>query len=109
MSEPQSLCLLYVTAGDVAEAKRLGRAVVEARLAACANILPAMTSIYRWQGAMEEAEEVVLLVKTTEAARLAATELLIREHSYDEPCVVALPITGGADGFLGWVRDQVVS
>ncbi|SLN45185.1 divalent-cation tolerance protein CutA [Oceanibacterium hippocampi] len=99
----EALRLLYVTTADAEEARSIGRAAVEAGLAACANVLPAMTSIYRWQGAVEEAGEAVLILKTRAALVAAATDLIRERHSYDLPCVVALPIVGGNRGFLDWI------
>lgn len=98
--------LIYVTAPDEAEAERLGRMAVEARLAACANILPGMRSLYWWQGRLEEAREAVLILKTTEALVPALTEALKKAHSYDCPCVVALPISAGNPDFLRWIEDE---
>ena len=95
----------YITAGSRDEARRIGRALVEERLAACANILDGMTSIYRWQGAVEEASEAVLIAKTRAELfdRLAAR---VRElHSYDVPCVVELKVGRGNPAYLDWLRD----
>jgi periplasmic divalent cation tolerance protein len=97
---------LYITAADVAEARRLGRTVVEERLAACANILPGATSIYRWDGAVTEAEEAVLIVKSTEALAPALTERLRALHSYDVPCIIVVPIAGGSPDFLAWIEAE---
>ncbi len=97
---------VYVTAADVAEARRLGRTVVEERLAACANILPGATSIYRWDGAVTEAEEAVLIVKSTEALAPALTERLRALHSYDVPCIIVVPIAGGSPDFLAWIEAE---
>ncbi|HWG79414.1 MAG TPA: divalent-cation tolerance protein CutA [Stellaceae bacterium] len=97
---------VYATAGDAAEALRIGRAVVEERLAACANVLGGMRSVYWWQGAVQEGVEAVLVLKTTDD-RLGALIARVRElHSYDCPCIEALPVTGGYQGFLDWVAGQ---
>ena len=104
MSRP---CLLYMTAGDREEALALARMLVGERLAACANVLGAATSVYRWQGAVQEEDEVVLVAKTVED-RVDAVARRVREmHSYDSPCVVALPISGGDADFLAWVQEEV--
>lgn len=95
----------YITAGSRDEARRIGRALVEERLAACANIFDGMTSIYRWQDAIEEATETVLIAKTRAELfnRLAAR---VRElHSYDVPCVVELRVGRGNPAYLDWLRD----
>lgn len=96
----------YITAGSRDEARRIGRALVEERLAACANVFDGMTSIYRWQDAIEEATETVLIAKTRAELfdRLAAR---VRElHSYDVPCVVELRVGRGNPAYLDWLRDE---
>lgn len=98
--------LVYVTAPDLAEAERLARLAVERRLAACANILPAMRSLYWWRGKLEQADEVVLLFKTTEALAGELTRTLAEAHSYDCPCVVVLPIESGHPAFLQWIEEE---
>ncbi|MDO9081697.1 MAG: divalent-cation tolerance protein CutA [Humidesulfovibrio sp.] len=98
--------MVYVTAPSLAEAESLARLAVTRRLAACANILPGMRSLYWWQGKLEQADEVVLLLKTTEALVPALTEAIVAAHSYDCPCVVVLPIEGGHPAFLQWLADE---
>ncbi len=96
----------YITAGSRDEALRIGRALVDERLAACANILDGMTSIYRWQGAVEEATETVLIAKTRAELfdRLAAR---VRDlHSYEVPCVIELKVGRGNPAYLDWLRDE---
>lgn len=102
------ITFLYVTAPDRETARQLGHVAVEGGLAACANVLPGMRSIYRWNGRVAEADEAVLIVKTTRDKADAATEALVKAHPYDEPCVVALPVdTGtGAGSFLDWIRSE---
>jgi periplasmic divalent cation tolerance protein len=102
-----AVMFVYATAGDAAEAERIGRAVVSERLAACANILPGMRSIYWWQGKMEEAAEAVLILKTTRE-RVAALVARVRAlHSYDCPCIEALEVADGNPEFLAWVEREV--
>lgn len=101
-----AVMVLYVTTGDAAEALRIGRAMVEARLAACANVLPAMRSVYRWQGKLQESDEAVLVLKTTEAQLETLIERVKALHSYDLPCIEALPVTGGYQPFLDWVAQE---
>lgn len=98
--------LVYVTSPSMAEAESLARLAVESRLAACANIIPGMKSLYWWQGRLESAEETVLLLKTTEALAPALTDALTRAHSYEVPCVVSLPIAAGNPDFLRWIEDE---
>ena len=94
---------VYVTAADAEEAKTIGRRLVEEQLAACANILPGATSIFRWQGKLEEAVEAVLILKTTEQKLERAIERVKALHSYDCPCIEALPVVEGNRDFLEWV------
>jgi periplasmic divalent cation tolerance protein len=99
--------IVFCTCSDVAEANRLARALVEERLAACVNVLPGLTSIYRWQDKVEAASEHLLFVKTT-WERLPAVENRIRElHSYELPEVIAVPITAGSERYLEWIQEQV--
>ncbi len=93
----------YVTHPEAEGAVALARALVEEGLAACGNVLPAMRSVYRWQGAVREAGEAVLVVKTRAglAGRVAAR---VRElHPYECPCVAVLPVTGGDPEYLAWI------
>ena len=97
---------VYVTAADRAEARRIGRALVEEGLAACVNLLPGHTAIYRWQDKVEEGEEAAFLAKTT-AGRFEALRARIRAlHSYELPCILAVPAATGDAEFLDWVRGQ---
>lgn len=100
--------LLYVTTENEAEAERIGRALVERRLAACANILPAMRSVFRWQGAVQTGNECVLILKTRRELAEAATAAVAEGHSYDCPCVLVLPIQGGHAPFLDWIAAEAV-
>jgi len=93
---------------DEASANAVALAVVEARLAACVNILPRIQSIYRWQGAVESASEIPLFIKTT-AANYAALETLIRDlHPYELPEIIALPVERGLPAYLNWVAAETV-
>lgn len=99
---------VYVTAADAEEARRIGRALVEENLAACINILPGHTAIYRWEGKLEEGAECAFLAKTT-VERFDALRARVRAlHSYDLPCIVAFPAEKGDPEFLDWVRAGVV-
>ena len=99
-------CMVYVTASSKDEALTIGRALVTEGLAACANVLPGMRSIYRWQGAVEEAEETVLILKTR---RALADKIMARAaelHSYDVPCAVAYDMAAGLPAYLRWIDDS---
>ncbi len=91
---------------DAASAFNLARDVVHLRLAACANVLAPATSFYRWEGREEQASEVPVLIKSTDA-RYAALEAAIRErHPYDTPEIVAWPVTAGLPAYLAWVEAE---
>jgi periplasmic divalent cation tolerance protein len=101
-AQPSAVVML-TTAGSRAEANRIAAALVDERLAACVNVVAPITSIYRWRGAVERAEEVLLLVKTRRA-RMARVGARIRAlHSYDLPEVIALPIDAGSAAYLAWI------
>ena len=96
--------VVLVTCANVAEAKRIARAVVEGRLAACVNILPgAVTSIYRWKGKVESARERLLLIKTSRKLLAKLQGTVERMHSYDVPEFIALPIVAGSKKYLVWM------
>ena len=99
--------LVLVTCGSLMEARRLSRAIVEKRLAACVNIpsVP-VESIYRWKGNVETAREYLLLVKTTTRRLKALEKEVLRLHSYNTPEFIALPIAAGSAAYLRWLFDQ---
>jgi periplasmic divalent cation tolerance protein len=99
--------LVYITAGSMEEARRIGRLLVSERLAACINILSPMQSIYEWEGVLEEAAEVVVIAKTQADRLEALTDAVVSAHSYDCPCVLHLPVAGGHIPFLDWITSQV--
>lgn len=99
-------CLVYVTASDQAEAEKIARIMVEEKLAACANILGPITSVYRWQGEVRQDSEVALLLKTVEGHVAKLIERVKAVHSYDCPCVVAWPLSAGNPAFLTWIGDE---
>lgn len=101
------LALLYVTCANADEAKTIARTLVADRLVACANILGAMTAIYRWEGEIAEDEEVALLLKTRRDMTVHVAERIKTMHSYELPCVVGLPIQGGNPDFLAWLLHEV--
>ncbi|HKT17432.1 MAG TPA: divalent-cation tolerance protein CutA [Stellaceae bacterium] len=98
-----AVMFVYVTAADFNEARNIARQVVEEQLAACANILPRAISIFRWQGKLEEAEEVLMVLKTTEQKLDPLIGRVKALHSYDCPCIEALPVVEGNRDFLEWV------
>jgi periplasmic divalent cation tolerance protein len=98
--------LVLSTCPDPATAQRLGAALVEARLAACVSVVHGLTSIYRWQGAVEQEQECLLLLKTSDARVAALTEWLRSHHPYELPEIIAVPVTAGARNYLDWVIEQ---
>lgn len=98
--------LIYTCCKDAEQAEALATAAVTERLAACANILPGMRSLYRWEGKMETAQETVLLLKTQAKHFEACATLIRRLHSYTTPCIIALPVVQGTPDFLGWIAEQ---
>ncbi len=98
--------LVYMTAADAAEAERVGKALVERRLAACVNILDSIRSLFWWDGVVKNEGETAFVAKTPED-RLDALIAAVKElHSYDVPCIMALPIEGGNDEFLEWIVES---
>jgi periplasmic divalent cation tolerance protein len=95
--------LVYTTYPSLVEAERTGRLLVEMGLAACVNILPGMRSIYRWQGKVEDAEEVVMIVKTRDAQKDAVAAEVKRNHGYETPAILFLPTDGGDAAYMDWI------
>jgi periplasmic divalent cation tolerance protein len=101
-----SALLAYITAPDRADALRIGRALLEARLAACINVIDGMRSMYWWQGKLEEASECVLLVKTSESRKQEVIDRVRQLHGYEVPCVVFWPLAGGNPDYLDWIEKE---
>lgn len=100
--------VVLVTCGSLPEARRIARAVVHARLAACVNIVGApVESIYRWKEKVERAREFLLVMKTTSPRLLALEREVKRLHSYDVPEFIALPISAGSRDYLAWLATSV--
>ncbi|MBL0318609.1 MAG: divalent-cation tolerance protein CutA [Alphaproteobacteria bacterium] len=98
--------LIYITVPTKEEALLIARSVIQEKLAACANILPQATSVYEWQGTMEQTEETVLILKSTAKSYRDLEQRVIDLHSYECPCIVALPIQEGHSAFLSWIKMQ---
>lgn len=99
------ILVVLCTFANQQDALRVGSAVVEARLAACVNVLPGIRSIYRWKGEVQHADEVLVLIKTTQNGFPALRDRLRELHSYDTPEIIALPVVDGLANYLGWVRE----
>ncbi len=105
-ADPDAVLLVYSSLPDEPAARQLARFLVDARLAACVNVLAPCTSVYRWQGTLEQATEVPVLIKTT-VRRYAALESAMRErHPYELPEIIAVPVTRGLPGYLAWVAGE---
>ena len=99
--------LVYMTAGSLEEARRIGAQLVADRLAACVNIIEGMHSIYRWKGELQNDREVVLIAKTKASLITELVEKVKSMHSYDCPCIVSWAIDGGNPAFLEWIGSEV--
>jgi periplasmic divalent cation tolerance protein len=97
---------VYTTYPSIVEAEQAGRAIVERRLAACVNILPGMISHYWWRGAIERAEEVVMILKTRASLAEAVRDAVKHMHSYTTPAVLFLPLEGGDPAYLEWLMNE---
>lgn len=97
---------VYMTASSHDEAETIGGILVEERLAACVNILGATTSIYRWEGQIAKESEVAFTAKTTGLNINALIARVQELHSYDCPCIIAIPVDNGASDFLNWIEEE---
>ena len=98
-------CVVLVTVSSESEEKTLARTLVEERLAACVNIIPGLTSIYRWEGKICEDRELLLIIKTRGQKVTALRERIVHLHSYVVPEVIALPIAEGSARYLEWLDN----
>lgn len=101
--------LIYTTFSSTADAKRVGRALVESRLAACVNIFPGMISVFEWEGALDEADEVAMLIKTRTGLKQETLEAAGNLHPYDTPALLVLETSGGSDAFANWITEQTTA
>lgn len=99
-------CMVYITTSSHEEAEIIGRNLVSKKLAACVNIIGNMKSIYHWEGKIETAEEVVIIAKTIKALVQELIENVKTLHSYECPCIVAIPIIDGNENFLKWIQNE---
>lgn len=98
--------IIYITTKDKDQAKQIGRILVEERLAACVNIIDGMTSIYWWDNSLNEDNEAILIAKTTQDLLDPLTARVKQLHTYECPCIVAIPIIGGNPDYLQWIEQQ---
>jgi len=95
------------TCASPLEAQRVARALVEKRLAACVNVMPGVQSVYHWKEAVEESEEVLLVIKSSRALFSQLRSEIERLHSYELPEVIAIPIVDGSEGYLTWLDREL--
>ncbi|MBD8527844.1 divalent-cation tolerance protein CutA [Pseudomarimonas arenosa] len=100
------LRLYFCTCPDSASAERLAAALVEQGLAACVNLLPGIRSIYRWQGTIEQGEEVLLLIKSRDALFTELSAAVLRLHPYELPELIAVKVDSGLPAYLDWLRAE---
>lgn len=99
--------IVLCTCGDCEQAERIAHRLVEQQLAACVNILPRVQSIYRWQGKVETAAEVLMVIKTSADLVPEVESTIASLHSYDVPEFLVLPVSGGSHSYLAWLRDSL--
>ena len=102
-----AISIVYMTAGNMDEASRIAKTLVQRRLAACVNIIDGMRSVYEWEGTLQDEREVVMIAKTHADCLHELVEAVKGMHSYDCPCIVELGVAGGNNAFLDWVGAQV--
>lgn len=99
--------IVLTTTGSADEAHQLARTLVSERLAACVNIIPKVTSVYKWKGRVEESSEQLLFIKTVQDQVKALSSRLREMHSYEVAEVVVLPVEGGSQDYLAWIEQEV--
>ena len=97
---------VYTTYPSIVEAEHAGRALVERRLCACVNILPGMISLYRWQGAIERGEEVVMIIKTRASIAERVRAAVKAMHSYTTPAIAVIPLESIDNGYFDWIMAE---
>ena len=103
----ETYCIVLVTAPE-ADARNIARTLVGQDLAACVNIMPNLTSVYRWEGKVEEDTEHLLVIKTRRDALEALKAAVLEAHPYELPEIIAVPIVDGLNGYLDWIDESVL-
>ena len=101
--------VIFVTAGSLAEGKKIARHLVEAKLAACVNISQPIESVYRWEGQIAEEKEFLLIIKSTRELFPEIKTEISKIHSYHTPEIICLPVIDGSRNYLQWISDSVKS
>ena len=99
--------IVYCTCPDKAVAETIAKMLVDQRLAACVNILPQMQSIYRWQGQIENDDEILLLIKSDVAHFESLREAILAQHPYDLPEIIGVPVAAGHPEYLTWITNEL--
>ncbi|MBI1890718.1 MAG: divalent-cation tolerance protein CutA [Burkholderiales bacterium] len=102
----EQVLLVITNLPDMQSAQALARKLVEQKLTACVNCLPPIRSIYQWQGTVEEADEVTLLMKTTQLRYAELEKAIQSAHPYQVPEIIAIPVTAGLPAYLQWIADE---
>jgi periplasmic divalent cation tolerance protein len=106
MKSAKQFSLVLVTVPDLKIGRRLAKAILTKRLAACVNLVPKLESHYWWQGKLEVGAEVLLLIKTSRARLPALEKLVLAEHPYDTPEYLVVPLAHGSERYLGWLKKE---
>ena len=107
MHRPGEYCCAFVTAPNIAVARKIAAAALKERLAACANLLPKIESHYWWQGQLESSAEVLIFFKTTKERLAELEKTVVKNHPYDTPEFIALKLDHGAEKYLDWITASV--
>lgn len=107
MKSANSFALVLVTAPDLKTARALAKAALNAKLIACANLIPKIESHYRWQGKIESASEVLMILKTGKLHLPTLEKLILAKHPYETPEFLILPLKAGNQKYLGWLSDSI--
>ncbi len=106
MQSPQVIVVLVTTSGEE-ESQRIARLLLDRHVIACANIVPSVRSIFRWEGLNEDSEESLLVLKSTTDALPCLKDCIRQHHSYEVAEIIALPVMGGSEEYLSWVASEV--
>jgi len=106
MGNAERPVLIYTTFASLEDAKAVGAALVEARLAACVNMFPGMISLYQWEGVREEANEIAMIIKTRESLTEQVLAETKRLHPYEVPALLVLPVEGGSAEYCAWIVSE---
>jgi periplasmic divalent cation tolerance protein len=107
MEKNDGFIVVHITATDESEARRLAELLLEQKKAACVNIVPEVSTLYRWKGKIENGSESLMIIKTRSLLLNDIIALVKTNHSYEVPEVIAFPVTGGSPEYLGWLEDEL--